>query len=371
MRVVWKRDLVLIDQGGNLGLLADYAGDRGLVECLVDGAQGLRAAFMRILVTGGSGFIGSRLIRGLCDTGYEVRVVSRKKYIAQNFSAGMIESVQADLLDPDLPLEQVISGCSVVFNCAGELRNESLMGPLHVDATDRLIRACKSLAKTSGQPIHWVQLSSVGAYGQSVGNASAVRVVTEKTSSAPVGAYEITKTKADELVVSAAEEGVFSYSILRPSNVYGAGMPNASLRQWGRMIGKKLFFYIGAPGAVSTYVHVEDVVAAMMLCGFDERAKGEIFNISNDCPQEQLVSAMAKALGVAAPSLRVPEWLMRLFALIFSGVRSFPISDSKISSLVARTSYPSSKLEAILGYRPTHDVRETIGEIFLEDGDLR
>lgn len=326
---------------------------------------------MKILVTGGSGFIGSRLVRSLCDAGCEVRVVSRKKCIVQSLEGGTIESVQADLLDPDLPLEQVVAGCSVVFNCVGELHDESRMEPLHVDATRRLVNACKRLANVSGQPLHWVQLSSVGAYGPNGCGASSVRVVTEETDPAPVGTYEITKTRADELVMAAAEEGVFSYSILRPSNVYGAGMPNDSLRQWGRVIGKRLFFYIGARGAISTYVHVDDVVAALMLCGFDERARGEVFNISNDCSQEQLVIAMAKAQSVPPPRVRVPEWLMRSIAGIFSGVRGLPLSASRIDSLVARTRYPAAKLESVLGYRLQHDTKDRIAEIFLDDGGLR
>lgn len=319
---------------------------------------------MKVMVTGGAGFIGARLVNALCAAGHEVRVLSRKSPAMQGGGQVLLEFAQGDLLDHDCPLQQLISGCSVVFNCAGELRDESRMEPLHVDATFRLIEACKRQAKASGQPVHWVQLSSVGAYGPIRGGASAERVVTETTPPAPVGTYEVTKTRADELVAAAVEEGVFSYSILRPSNVFGSEMPNDSLRQWGRMIGKRLFFYVGAPGAVATYVHVADVVSTLLLCGFDERAKGQVFNLSNDCSQERLVSGLAKAQGVAPPNLRVPEWSMRMLARMFSVVPGFPVSDSRIDALVARTRYPSSKLESLLGFRPQHEVGETIGDIF-------
>lgn len=238
------------------------------------------------------------------------------------------------------------------------------MAPLHIDATCRLIKACKELARSSGQPLHWVQLSSVGAYGPAVGNAGAERIVTERTDPAPVGIYEITKTKADELVIAAKEEGVFSYSILRPSNVFGAGMPNESLRQWAQLIRKRLFFYVGSRKAISTYVHVNDVVNALMLCGFDERAKGEVFNISNDCSQEQLVSAIAAKLNVSAPNLCVPESVVRFLSRIFSRVQGFPVTNARINSLVARTRYPSSKIEAVLEYRLQYPVTKTIAEIF-------
>lgn len=326
---------------------------------------------MKVLLTGGTGFIGSKLVLALSDAGYQIRMCSRKVPAAFRHSNPLIEIMQCDLLDSDFELEKVVEGCSVVFNCAGELLNEHLMEPLHVDATYRLMLTCKKIAKSTGQSVHWVQLSSVGAYGPSTDKANAKRRVTEQTVPAPVGVYEITKTQADEIIVNAMEEGIFSYSILRPSNVYGAGMPNDSIRQWGRFIQKNLFFYVGAPGAIATYVHVNDVVDALMLCGFDERAKGEIFNISNDCTQESLVEAIAKSLNVTAPKMRVPEGMMRFVSAVFSGVKKFPLSQSRIDALVARTHYPTDKLENILGYSPTRDVKQTITEVFIDAGDAR
>lgn len=323
---------------------------------------------MRVLVTGASGFIGSRLVRALCDAGYQVRILSRKDPAAFELEPNedVIEFVQVDLLDSAFEFETVLADCSVVFNCAGELHDESLMQPLHVDATFRLVQACKKVAIATGQPLHYVQLSSVGAYGPSTDKASVERIVTEATIPAPVGVYEITKTRADEHIVHAEEKGIFSYSILRPSNVYGPGMPNNSIRQWGRIIKKKLFFYVGTPCAIATYVHVDDVVDALMLCGFDARAKGQIFNISNDCSQESVVDAMAKALNVSTPTLRVPEHVMRFVVSSFSWIKGFPVSHSRVDALVSRTHYPVSKLASVLDYRPTRAVEETIGEVLCD-----
>jgi len=320
---------------------------------------------MKVLVLGGSGFIGSALLRELDAASCDVRVLSRNLR-SRSAEEGTVEFVQGDLLDSNCPVMEIVSGCSIIFNCVGELYDEAKMAPLHIESTLRLLAAAKQEAKASGWMLHWVQLSSVGAYGPAQGHPSVARVVTEQTKLAPVGTYEITKAQADELVAAAAEEGVLSYSIVRPSNVFGAGMPNDSLRQWGRLIKKRLFFYIGEPGAVSTYVHVDDVVAALMLCGFDDRAKGHIFNISNDCPQEQLVAAMAKVLNVQAPWLRVPEWAMRLVVAACSPVRGFPVSASRVDSLVARTRYPTDKLASVLGFRPRYEVADRIAEVFSE-----
>lgn len=240
------------------------------------------------------------------------------------------------------------------------------MHALHVEATERLIIAAKRSARQSGMPVHWVQLSSVGAYGPVLEKANSERIVTEETASAPVGVYECTKTIADELVMSSVENGVFSYSILRPSNVYGSGMPNGSLRQWARLIKAHCFFYAGPPGSVSTYVHVDDVVEALLLCAFEERAKNQIFNISNDCTQESLVEAMAGLQGVSPPFLRFPEALARMIAFVFSGIKMFPLTSSRIDSLVARTHYSCNKLNHILGYVPSRDITKEISEVILD-----
>lgn len=319
-----------------------------------------------ILVTGGSGFIGAKLVESLCKKGCQVRMLSRGSPVPHANAA--VEIIQGDLLDPTFSLETAVDGCLVVFNCAGELHNEALMAPLHVDATYRLVQACKKLAKATGKPVHWVQLSSVGAYGPAPIKASSERIVTEETVPAPVGVYEVTKTKADELLVASSEEGVFSYSILRPSNVYGKSMPNQSMRQWGKVIQKRLFFYVGSRGAVSTYVHVDDVVDVLMLCGFDDRAKGETFNISNDCAQEDLVNAIARQLGVEEPKLRLPECLVRLVSII---VPSKLLSSSRINALVARTRYPTDKLKLVFNYQPSHDVKSTIGDVFIDEAAFK
>ncbi|MCQ4263736.1 NAD(P)-dependent oxidoreductase [Stutzerimonas stutzeri] len=324
---------------------------------------------MRIVVTGGTGFIGSRLVSSLCRLGHEVRVISRKTEL--DVPGDCFDVVNLDLVRATSVPDELLADCSLFFNCAGALSDNSCMRALHVESTRMLVDACKKAAVASSRSIHWVQLSSVGAYGAVRGRADLNRVVTEETLTNPKGEYEVTKTQADELLLSAAEPGVFSCSILRPSNVYGIGMPNDSLRQWGRVLQANKFFYIGPNGAISTYVHVDDVVRALLLCGFNEHAKGEIFNISNDCTQEELVEAMAEALKVRAPALRVPELLARATSRIFSRVPGFPLSSTRIDSLVARTTYPVDKLATVLGYSHDRPVKDTISEVILSNNDGR
>lgn len=318
---------------------------------------------MKVLLLGASGFIGARLSGLLLGAGHEVRALSRKKRSGEFYDSPRMEWLQLDLLDHNCDLDSAVAGCSLIFNCAGELRDETRMEALHVDATARLLAACKRQAKVSGRAMHWVQLSSVGAYGSSV-PANAERTVTEESVLAPRGAYEVTKTRADELVIKCAEPSVLTFSILRPSNVFGAGMPNDSLRQWGRIIRRRCFFYVGAPGAVSTYVHVDDVADALMRCGFEPAARGEVFNFSNDCAQEELVGAVARYFGVGRPILRLPETVARAIAQGGSWLKGFPLTQARIDSLVGRTHYECKKIETLLDVHPCRAIRECIGDVF-------
>jgi nucleoside-diphosphate-sugar epimerase len=318
---------------------------------------------MKILVCGGRGFIGSRLVSALVKKGIEVDVLSRNLDYSEHKN-NTFNMVKGDLLNCDC--ETLVSGYSVIYNCAGELHDESLMYSLHVEAIARMISACKKVAKLENRRIHWVQLSSVGAYGPYFLKSSAERFITEDSATAPRGMYETTKTLADEIVCTAADE-FLSYTILRPSNVFGPNMPNNSIRQLARMIRKGLFFYIGRRGAVSNYVHVDDVVDALILCGFDVRANGEIFNLSNDCDQDIVIKSIARALHVPEPTLQLNESLVRAMSALFFYVKRFPLSKTRIDALVNRTHYPSNKLLSKLNFKPFNDFEKTISEVLLND----
>ncbi|MDI2591267.1 NAD(P)-dependent oxidoreductase [Pseudomonas sp. 681] len=317
---------------------------------------------MRVLLTGAKGFIGSRLLTCLCEAGHHVRVVTRTVFKCDFES---VEVVHADLTSADVDYDALLSGCDVVFNCAGEIRDEKLMRSLHVDATELMVLAANRLA-TRERPVHFVQLSSVGAYGPAQG---AVRLVDELTIENPKGPYEETKTIADSLVVKNRGNEFYSYAILRPSNVFGKSMSNNSLRQLGRFVSKGKFFYVGnsKKTAIATYVHVDDVVAALMLCGFDVRSKCEVFNISNDCAFSDMINGIADAQGVARPKWSFPEAPLRLMISILNLFFRLPVTQERIDALVARTSYPSTKMQRVFGFKPEREVPIAVAELFEEN----
>lgn len=302
---------------------------------------------MIVAVTGGTGFIGNRLVERLLARGDAVRLVTRRAVSFKD--SPLLDVRECDLLTAEVgDLAAILQGVDVLYHCAGQLTEMRSMKALHVETTRKLIEAA------SGRVGRWVQLSSVGVYGP-LRNG----VVTEATELSPRGEYETTKCEADLLLIGAANTGRISYSILRPSNVYGAGMSNRSLYGLIGMVRRGWFFFIGAPGASANYIHVDNVVDALLMCGTLPQAAGQTYNLSDHRTIEQFVAVIAHSLGKEAPCLRVPEQVIRLMAGLLGNLPGAPLTVARVDALTGRAIYSIDKIKHELGY--TH-------RLSMEDG---
>ena len=161
----------------------------------------------------------------------------------------------------------------------------------------------------------------------------------------------------------AARDGFITFTMLRPTFVFGAGMRNQSLISLARFIRRGLFFYIGKKGAVANYVHVDDVVDALRLCGFDRRAIGQTYNLSNDCVLEEVVESIAAQAGIPKPKLRVPRELAIVLVKTVGRFMHLPLTLERIAELTRRHKYPSDKICSQLGFQPKRYVPDAIKEL--------
>lgn len=304
---------------------------------------------MKVAITGGSGFLGRRLAAAHLQRGDEVRLLSRGRKDGQGDDGRWF---QGDL-SAEGDFRAFVDGVDILYHCAGELRDESRMAALHVDGTRRLIEAA------SGRIGRWVQLSSVGVYG-----ARGAVSVTEDAPLNPANHYEKTKADSDRLVLAAAASQSFPLVILRPSIVFGPGMPNRSLHQLAGMIRRKLFFFIGPPGASANYVPVDNVIDALLACGEHPAAPGKVYNLSAWTTMENFVAALAGAMKVPVPTLRLPLLPMKLLAAVAERVPGSPLSRARVEALSSRTRFPDDKIRRELGFQHHLGLEEALGQMF-------
>jgi nucleoside-diphosphate-sugar epimerase len=166
----------------------------------------------------------------------------------------------------------------------------------------------------------------------------------------PHNPYERSKAEADRRLIEQASAKGFHYAILRPSNVFGPGMPNRSMRQLAEAIRRGLFFLVGPHGASANYIFVENVIAALFLCATHPRAPGRVFNLSDWRTMEDFVAAIAAAMQVPTPHLRLPATMMRWLASGAQYLPGRPLTPGRIDALTGRVTYPADRIESELGY---------------------
>ena len=305
---------------------------------------------MIVAITGGTGFIGKHLIARHVARGDKVRYLTRIK-AAQDLPNAVAHI--GSLSSSSDELRRFVDGADLLYHCAAELRNEATMENTNVQGTANLLAAARSAIG------RWVQLSSTGIYGNGLHGE-----IHENSAINPVNSYERSKARSDELVCTAAVDQNLPCVLLRPSNVYGTDMPNQSLFQLIGLIDRGMFFFIGRLGAVANYIHVENVVDAMVLCGTATLpGNGRGYIVSDHRTLEDFVGIIATSLGKTAPLKRLPRSLVRAAVALASSIPKFPLKSSRVDALTNRTVYRIDRIESELGYKNRISMEEGIGEL--------
>jgi nucleoside-diphosphate-sugar epimerase len=291
-----------------------------------------------IAITGGTGFIGRRLVHRHLSSGDQVRVLSRRSRESAALPPPVIVH-HGDLTEGTDRLRAFVEGADILYHCAAELRDEARMREVHVEGTRRLMHAA------AGRCGRVVFLSSVGVYGRAPGG-----IVTEQSPEHPDGMYEVTKVEAEREVRELSERLRMPHSILRPSKVFAPEMPVQDLYQLISFVDRGLYFFIGRAGAVANYAHAENVVEALTRCGDHPLATGGVFHVSDHRNLEDFIGVIARELGRRQPWLRIPERLARTSAKLFGRLPRFPLTEARITGLVNRTIYSNERIERKLGY---------------------
>ena len=225
----------------------------------------------RILVTGGSGFIGGRLVEILVARGFRVRVTTSDFRHCERISQLPIELVRANLRDHEA-LSRAVSGCDVVFHAAyrfgGRAKDEKR---INLDGTRALAEA---FLRDQGR--RFVHISSIAAYGAHDGE------ITEGSPrTTQVNGYGRIKGQIEVALLELCRTRKLPVTILQPTIVYGPHGTTFTVRLLDELRSNR----VGLPrGGVCNAVYVDDVVSAALLAANENSAVGEAFIISGSQP---------------------------------------------------------------------------------------
>jgi dTDP-glucose 4,6-dehydratase len=279
---------------------------------------------MRILVTGGAGFIGSHFVRRLAQAGESVSVLDKLTYAGNRTN---LEGVEHDFHQGDIAdaaaVAEAASGCDAIVNFAAESHvDRSILGPAEFILTDVLgTQVLLEYAREHG--LRYVQVSTDEVYGDVPLDAPAC---TEEAALRPSSPYSASKAGGDFQVLAYVRTYGVNASITRGANTYGAHQyleKFLPLFITNAFDGEQLPVY-GDGRQRREWLHAEDHCAAIELV-LRDGGEGEIYNVSGQERQNMEVVRRILDLTGASPDLvrHVPDRLGhdRRYALDSSKLR--------------------------------------------------
>lgn len=306
---------------------------------------------MKVLVTGGTGFIGGYFIPMLLSEGYHVRLLVRDKERAILQFGNKCEYFVGDITDKS-SIKGCCKGIDVVFHLVAKSGNElpteenfEMFRRINVNGTQNILKECKCVKK-------FIYISSTAAMGLVKDNP-----ITEQSECNPYLPYQVTKFEAEELVREKCREG-FPGIIVRPTKVYGINEKDYSYLTLAKMCKNGFLPKIGSGHNYTSNVYVSDFAQALtkLVVG---GVIGETYIISSSKSIDFVDAGkiIADTLGKKIYVFRLPAWFMifaaaieeRLF--IFLGKKPI-VTRRNIEMTIQDRVYDISKAKTEIGFEP-------------------
>jgi len=262
---------------------------------------------MKVLITGGTGYVGARLRETIKEQGHEVRLLVRPGSEDKIDFPDSYEIVLGNIFNTNACL-RACDGCDAVVHLIGIIREFPDRGitfdEYHRAATDNIVDA----AERSGTP-RFIHMSALGVHD----NAAAT--------------YHRTKFAAEQLV----KQSKLRWTIFRPSLILGSG--DHFTREIVDLIHKPVVPLIDGGKTLFQPIAIDDVCTVMTASLGMPETQGQIYELGGpdrvSC--DELIRAIANKLGVRARTLSVPSWIVKPMAAALDRFPSFPLTRDQLT----------------------------------------
>jgi nucleoside-diphosphate-sugar epimerase len=307
---------------------------------------------MRYFVTGGTGFIGRRVVAELLDAGHQVNALVRSKATAEALGASVpgISAFQGDITDKQ-SMRAAMEGVDGVFHLAAwyriGARDKTAAEFINVEGTRNVLELMRELGIAKG-----VYTSTVAVFSDTRGK---VPEESHRHRGVWLSEYERTKAMAHYEVAEPMIRAGLPLVIVQPGVVYGPGDPSAIGDMFRQYLRRKLPMV--PEGAAYSWAHVDDTARGHMLA-MEKGQPGESYIIAGPVHTVTEALAMAERItGIPAPRKHVRPPVLKMLALVMSLVETVvPVPEryaSETLRLAAGRTYLGfpAKAERELGFR--------------------
>jgi len=318
----------------------------------------------RICIIGGSGFIGTRLVKRLLDAGYFVKILDKSK--SETYPDLWIKGDVRDMSS----LLSALKGFDVLYNLAAEHRDDVSPKSLYYDVNVKGAKNVCSAAEELGIN-KIIFTSSVAVYGFTYEETD------ENGELRPFNEYGKTKLEAERIYQEWQERDKNrSLTIIRPTVVFGEGN-RGNVYNLLKQIAKGHFIMVGNGKNIKSMTYVENVVS-FLIYSLRFGSGFHLFNFVDkpDLDMNSLVTLVKQELGKSGDiGMRIPYpvgYLSGLFFDIISKItnKKLPISSIRIKKFCSNTQFTSASIKNT-DFKPpftlAEGLRRTINHEFLSN----
>ncbi len=321
---------------------------------------------MTVLVTGGSGVVGTAIVRRLVAEGRDVRVLARSESADEIVDLLGATAIRGDLLDPS-SLAAAVDGCELIFHVGGKVefcsKDASSMFDVNVGGTRNLIDAARRAG--ARRVVHTSSAVTLGEQPGTFGLESTVH------RGAYLTRYEASKCEAEAIALDASKRGNLEIVVVNPSSVQGPGRSSGTGRILLDAVNGKLPMMFDVPFSI---VDVDDCASGHLLAATNGRS-GERYVLSGfTLSARDGLNLLAELIGRPTSVRVLPTWTLRPLGpvanVVGRFVKSVPICAESIRQMRSGARYDGSRASRELGleYRSPRETFTRLLEWFRAEG---